>query len=85
MRNKQRAQYARKAMRLFQEQTRSDDENAISDLICDLMHLAETSVLKQDALEQVRRGIYHWYAETNNEANSTVEISITDKTKKRPL
>jgi hypothetical protein len=42
-------------------QCRTGDEYAIADLICDLGHLAEQQGL--DFLNEVGRGIGHWYAE----------------------
>ena len=37
------------------------DEHAIADLICDLGHLADERGF--DFLDEVKRGILHWYAE----------------------
>jgi hypothetical protein len=39
----------------------TSDERAIADLICDLGHLADERGF--DFLDEVKRGIGHWYAE----------------------
>ena len=53
--------WAAEAVAVFQERCRTGDEHAIADLICDLGHLAEERSL--DFLNEVKRGIGHWYAE----------------------
>jgi hypothetical protein len=53
--------WAAEAVAVFQEHCRTGDEHAIADLICDLGHLAEERGL--DFLNEVKRGIGHWYAE----------------------
>jgi len=55
--------WAAEALAVFQRHSRSGDEHAIADLICDLGHLAETRGL--NFIEELRRGIGHWYAEQN--------------------
>lgn len=67
-----RRRWADKAVKAFQAETGTEDGNAICDLVCDLMHLADGK--RYSALEQVRRGIYHWYAETHHEAYATIHI-----------
>jgi hypothetical protein len=49
----------------YQQHCGSGDEHAVADLICDLGHLAETRGL--DFLDEVRRGVHHWYAERETE------------------
>jgi hypothetical protein len=68
------------AVAAFQSHCGTSDEHAIADLICDLGHLAEQRDL--DFLNEVRRGIGHWYAEQHaNEGDvlgpdAAVEIII---------
>jgi hypothetical protein len=74
------AAWAGAAVAAFQSHCRTGDEHAIADLICDLGHLAEQQGL--DFLDEVRRGIGHWYAEQHaNEGDilgpdAAVEIII---------
>jgi len=71
---------AAEAVAVFQKHCRTSDEHAIADLICDLGHLAEERGL--NFLDEVRRGIGHWYAEQHaHEGNAlgpdaAVEIII---------
>jgi hypothetical protein len=53
--------WAAEVVAVFQRHCRTVDEHAIADLICDLGHLAEERGF--DFLNEVRRGIGHWYAE----------------------
>jgi hypothetical protein len=53
--------WAAAAVAAFQRLCRTSDDHAIADLVCDLGHLAEERGL--DFLDEVRRGIGHWYAE----------------------
>ena len=39
--NADRAEWAFCAIERFQDKTQTDDEDALSDLLCDLMHLAD--------------------------------------------
>jgi hypothetical protein len=55
--------WAAEVIPVFQRYCRTADEHAIADLICDLGHLAEDRGF--DFLNEVRRGIEHWYAEHN--------------------
>lgn len=52
---------AAEAVAVFQRHCGTSDEHAIADLICDLGHLAEERGF--DFLDEVKRGIGHWYAE----------------------
>jgi hypothetical protein len=56
--------WAAEAVALFQKHSRSGDEHAIADLICDLGHLADD--LGFDFLSEIKRGIGHWYAEQHH-------------------
>ena len=60
--NKDRAISARVAATAYQKDTGSDNWALVTDLICDLMHLANET--GQDALEHVRLAILHWHSET---------------------
>ena len=53
--------WAAEAVAIFQKHCGTGDEHAIADLICDLGHLAD--VRGFDFLDEVKRGIGHWYAE----------------------
>ena len=61
--------------RVYGGSTDGYEEDVICDLVADLMHYAE--MMGQDALEQIKRAIYHWYAEKNDEAATEISISIT--------
>jgi hypothetical protein len=56
--------WAAEAVAVFQKHSRSGDEHAIADLICDLGHLADD--LGFDFLSEVKRGIGYWYAEQHH-------------------
>jgi hypothetical protein len=56
--NRDRARWAEIALRYYQVETGSEDEDAIADLIGDLMHLARHRRL--DPHEQAERGRYHF-------------------------
>jgi hypothetical protein len=68
------------AIAVFQRHCRTSDDHAISDLICDLGHLAEEQGL--DFLDEVRGAIGHWYAEQHAQEgdvlgrDAAVEITI---------
>jgi hypothetical protein len=53
--------WAAEAVAVFQKHCGTSDEHAIADLICDLGHLADECGF--DFLDEVKRGIGHWYAE----------------------
>ena len=71
------------AVAVFQKHCGTSDEHAIADLICDLGHLAD--VRGFDFLNEVKRGIGHWYAERHvSDRNylgpdAAVEIRITPR------
>lgn len=71
---KERREWASAAIAVYRERTNTEQADAISDLVCDLMHLAKK--YKQDELHAIERGISHWYAETNNERMADVSISL---------
>jgi hypothetical protein len=71
---------ATKAVKVFQRCCGTSDDDAIADLICDLGHLADERGL--DFLNEVRRGIGHWYAERHAREgdalgpNASVEVAV---------
>jgi hypothetical protein len=73
--------WAAEAVAAFQQRCRSGDDHAIADLICDLGHLADERGF--EFLDEIRRGIGHWYVERNSGAfddvrpDAEVEITIT--------
>lgn len=63
--NEDRAFWAQEALHFFQQVTGADDGDALADLLCDLMHLADrTPVAFADAL---RRATLHYEAEVEEE------------------
>ena len=75
--------WAAEAVAAFQKHCGTGDEHAIADLICDLGHLAD--VRGFDFLNEVKRGIGHWYAECHASdrdrlgPDAAVEITITPR------
>jgi hypothetical protein len=75
--------WAAEAVAVFQNNCGTSDEHAIADLICDLAHLADERGF--DFLDEVKRGIGHWYAERHVSdryrlgPDATVEITITPR------
>jgi hypothetical protein len=64
-RNDVRADRALAAVRCFQRETGSDDEDAISDLLADLMHLCDRCALPWP--EQLARAQSHYCEETSED------------------
>ena len=60
--NDDRAGWASTALRAFQVETGTDDEDAMSDLLADLMHLADRE--GEDFTADLRRGARHYVEET---------------------
>ena len=75
--------WAAEAVAAFQKHCGTGDEHAIADLICDLGHLAD--VRGFDFLDEVKRGIGHWYCECHASdrdrlgPDAAVEITITPR------
>jgi hypothetical protein len=75
---------ATKAVKVFQTCCGTSDDDAIADLICDLGHLADERGL--NFLNEVRRGIGHWYAERHTRegdalgSNVSVEVVVKQRT-----
>lgn len=69
---------AEEALRNFQRLSGSEDGHSIADLICDLGHLSDERGL--NFLQEVERGIGHWYAERGaddvRKATSKPEVKI---------
>ena len=60
--NENRAALAMTALSAFQRETGTDDQDAVADLLCDIMHLCDRKCWDFDAdLERARR---HYAAET---------------------
>ena len=59
--NEKRAAWARAAVDVFKLVVRTDEEDALCDLLCDLMHLADRE--GWDFVSQHRRALYHYEAE----------------------
>jgi hypothetical protein len=62
--------WAAEAISRYQKHSRSPDDHAIADLICDLGHLADENGL--DFLSEVRRAIGHWYVERNIDSDNII-------------
>jgi len=60
--NDERAEWAASALRDFQRNTRTDDEDALSDLLCDLMHWSDRN--NCDFGAELSRARLHYEAET---------------------
>jgi len=54
--NSLRAQWAKAAVYVFRQETRTDAEDALSDLLCDLMHLYSAEILESQLVRA--RGHY---------------------------
>ena len=59
--NDKRAQWAGKAVDVFMETTGTEPENAVSDLLCDIMHYCDRNC--EDFDEQLQRAKGHYEAE----------------------
>lgn len=60
--NDDRAAWAKSAVCAFQTETRAEDESAVADLLCDLMHLADRENWQFDV--ELERARTHYEAET---------------------
>ena len=71
--------WAAEVVTIFQKRCGTGDEHAIPDLICDLGHLADERGF--DFLDEVKRGILHWYAECHasdqNQLGPDAVVEIT--------
>lgn len=64
--NDRRAQWAANALQHFQNEVHTDDEDAVADLLSDMMHFCDRSTLNFEHELQRARGMYH--DETTEEA-----------------
>lgn len=83
--NSKRADWAGAALAEFQEQTGTDDGDAISDLVCDLLHLCdrEGDRYGRSALKQIKRGLYAYESEiTDTDPEEELE-ELLDKAEQR--
>jgi hypothetical protein len=71
--NTQRAEWARVAIDAFIRVTRTDEGDAISDLLCNLMHYCAES--ETDFLAELNRAALHFQAETEIEENEDSDPS----------
>lgn len=60
--NANRTRWAQAALWAFQKETRTDDEDALADLLCDLMHWSDRNDF--NFTDEHRRASYHYAAET---------------------
>jgi hypothetical protein len=65
--NDDRATWAKSAVCTFQTETRAEDESAVADLLCDLMHLADRENWQFDV--ELERARTHYEAETTPDAS----------------
>jgi hypothetical protein len=71
---------ATEAVKVFQRSCGTSDDDVIADLICDLGHLTDERGL--DFVNEIRRGIGHWYAERRAREgdalgpNASVEVVV---------
>jgi hypothetical protein len=67
--NGDRAEWAAIAVETYQGETGTDDEDAVADLLCDLMHLSDADHVKGVLAfdEALRRARFHYDAEINGE------------------
>jgi hypothetical protein len=74
---------ATEAIDIFQRRCGAERAHVIADLICDLGHVATARDI--DFLDEVKRALRHWYAETCPSASgqrardAIVEIRLTPK------
>lgn len=63
--NSERTRWAQAALWAFQRATRTDDEDAVSDLLTDLMHWCDCN--DQDFNAELLRGSGHYESETRSD------------------
>jgi hypothetical protein len=71
--NDARANWALAALRVFHNETGVDEGDALSDLLCDLMHLADRKGWDFD--HELERARMHYEAETLSEPANDEEIT----------
>jgi len=71
--NGMRALWAREALKTFQRVCRTDDCDAIPDLICDLLHLCDMNPEKYgNAADAIRRGAANYEFEREEENSNEI-------------
>jgi len=70
--NVSRAQWAAAALEEFQRQTRADLEDAVSDLLADLMHWCDRS--GQSFTDELRRALSHYDEETATDSETAARL-----------
>lgn len=78
--NDERADWAARALDTFIAATRTDPEDALCDLLCDLMHWADRNAgaFASDFASDLRRAETHYAAETEADDDDTAEETTTD-------
>jgi hypothetical protein len=71
--NDDRAEWAAAALREFQRRTGTDDEDALSDLLCDLMHWSDRNNFDFDT--ELSRARMHYEAETTPEHGDLLDAA----------
>jgi hypothetical protein len=82
MDNTERAAVAETAVEAFMNECRTDREDAVGDLICNLMHLAEA--VGDDPIRVIKNAISNHFAETHHERDCTVILTVAPIERKRP-
>ena len=75
--NDSRAEWAGYALAAFTSQTGADDESAVADLLCDLMHLADRSGTNFNA--DLERARMHYTCETSLDPNECFDSNPTER------
>ncbi len=75
MDNSERACNAETAVDAFRSVCGTDREDAVQDLICNLMHLAAAD--GDDPLKVMKNAIHNYFAECNHERQCSVVLTVT--------
>lgn len=67
--NTRRAEWAESALHAFMHTTGTESDNAVSDLLCDLMHFADRD--SESFAQSLRRARRHYAEETSREVGRT--------------
>lgn len=73
--NSSRADYAESAVGAFRIDCKGDKEDAIADLICNLLHLAKRQGM--EPLAELRRGLNHYVCESFDDDGMSHEAAVT--------
>ena len=78
--NDDRAKWAQHGLRAFQQLVQTDDEDAISDLLADLMHLCDRSDDGSPSFEdELARARDHYESETMSPCSHTLYMLERDR------